>query len=142
MELRSLNLVGRLVIIITSKWTLSQKLFYEKDVSVRHPSFYSFVIDHNALMIPRFSRLLWNAFPSVLIRSCWINGLCWRLSLLFLVVLQHILHAFSSFSLWFFSFDQWLFCTNFSPPWELSVCIYRETSCRAFSFSLVRQVYF
>ena len=41
-----------------------------------------------------------------------------------------------------FSFDQWLFCTNFNPPRELSVYIYRETSCRAFSFRLVRQFVF
>ena len=40
-----------------------------------------------------------------------------------------------------FSFDQWLFWTNFNPAKELSVCICRETSCRAFSFSLVRQVF-
>ena len=36
-----------------------------------------------------------------------------------------------------FSFDQWLFWANFNPPRELSVCICRETSCRAFIFGQV-----
>ena len=65
--------------------------------------------------------------------------------MLFLVVLQHFTCVFLILSLDLlrknsFSFDQWLFWTNFNPPRELSVCICRETSCRAFSFSLVRQV--
>ena len=56
----------------------------------------------------------------------------------FTCVFPHSL--FGSFKKNPFSFDQWLFCTSFNPPRELSVSI--ETSCGASSFSLIRQVFF